>query len=513
MGLVLHSIGLATCGFAVAVLSLGIFVFGPEARSQGLEARRPLIFVPGLLGSRLCRPDPTKPTEMQVAWGTLGALPRFPSIRLSHDQTDKPDDLKPCGLVREIVYLGLFTQQVYAPVLRHLEQLGYRENHDLFIFDYDWRRSIFDNAEALDRFVTEKTPNRRVDILAHSMGGLVARVYTAKHGGAERVARLISAGTPFFGSIKVYETVEKGWGALNVAMGGLPAFRRTMLSFPAVFELMPRYAACCEGDAGTSKFIPANPEGWSALGWDGVDIATMPNLPATFTRIRALEEIIATRLPHGVEDVVLVGVDQRTSQRVGFERHRGATVVRVQTTWAGDGTVVRESAALPRATLRPTSFADHERILHDPQIQDFLRVALTKSVSEALDIVEVRPRGNILTIDGNVTELVGIVVEPGEPIYRTGDLCKVRVHVRLGSQQKLSPQSIKLTRRMPDGRAAKITLKPDPAASDPSNPFEQSFVGTFEAGVKPGNGMLRAVVDMAGEKPRVVERPVPVIAR
>ena len=66
---------------------------------------------------------------------------------------------------------------------------------------------------------------------------------------------------------------------------------------------------------------------------------------------------------------------------------------------------------------------------------------------------------------------------------------------------------------MPDGRAAKITLKSDPAASDPSNPFEQSFVGTFEAGVKPGNGMLRAVVDMAGEKARVVERPVPVIAR
>jgi pimeloyl-ACP methyl ester carboxylesterase len=509
MVLVLRPILLATW---VAALFLGFFVVGPEARGQSAEARRPLIFVPGLLGSRLCRPHPDKPSEMQVAWGTLTALPRFPSIRLSHDQTQKPDDIKPCGLVREIVYLGLFTQEVYAPVLRHLEQLGYRENRDLFIFDYDWRRSIFDNAETLDRFVREKAPDQRVDILAHSMGGLVARVYTAKYGGAERVARLISAGTPFLGSVKVYETVEKGWGALNVAMGGLPAFRRTMLSFPAVFELMPRYAACC-GPAGTGEFVPANPEGWSALGWDGVDIATMPNLPATFTRVRALEEIIATRLPQGVEDVVLIGVDQRTPQRVGFGRNRGATVVRVQTTWAGDGTVLRESAALPRATLHPTSFAVHERILNDPQIQEFLRVALTKSVSEALDIVKVRPRGNILTADGSVTELVGIVVEPDEPIYRTGDLCKVRVHVRLGSQRKLSPQSIKLTRRMPDGRAAKITLKPDRAASDPSNPFEQSFVGTFEAGVKPGNGMLRAVVDMAGEKARLVERPVPVIAR
>jgi hypothetical protein len=58
-----------------------------------------------------------------------------------------------------------------------------------------------------------------------------------------------------------------------------------------------------------------------------------------------------------------------------------------------------------------------------------------------------------------------------------------------------------------------IALKPDPAASDPTNPFEQSFVGQFEAGVKPGNGMLKAFVEIAGDKPRVVEHPVAVLAR
>jgi hypothetical protein len=73
--------------------------------------------------------------------------------------------------------------------------------------------------------------------------------------------------------------------------------------------------------------------------------------------------------------------------------------------------------------------------------------------------------------------------------------------------------AIKLTRRMADGREVAIRLQPDPAASDPSNPFEQSFVGQFEAGVTPGTGMLKAVVELAGAKPRVVEEPVPVIAR
>lgn len=485
---------------------------GAPAQTPSAKARTPLVFVPGMMGSRLCRANPGKPSEPEVVWGTLGALLKFPTIRVSHDRTQAADDIKPCGLVREIVYLGPLKQDVYAPVIKHLEAVGYREGRDLFVFDYDWRRSVFDNAQALDRFVREKAGNKRVDILAHSMGGLVARIYTIQDGGPERVARLISAGPPFYGSVKVYETVEKGWGALNVAMGGLAAFRRTMLSFPSVFELMPRYDGCCDGN-GAPAFTPSVGDRWHALGWDGVDTATMPNLPATFTRIKALENIVATPLPAGIEDVVLLGIDQRTSQRVGFEQSRNTTILHVQTSWAGDATVLRDSAALARAILYPTSFADHERILHDPQIQDFLKVALTRSVAEAVASVPVRPRGNIRTADGKVTQLVGIVIEPDEPIYRTGDVCKVRVHVRLGSQEKLAPDTIKLTRRMPDGRAAPITLKPDPAASDPHNPFEQSFVGQFDAGVKPGNGMLRAVVDIAGSKPRVVERPVPVIAR
>ena len=67
----------------------------------------------------------------------------------------------------------------------------------------------------LRRFVREKAPDGKVDILAHSMGALVARAYVVEGEGGERVARLFSAGAPFQGSVKVFQTVEKGWGPLN----------------------------------------------------------------------------------------------------------------------------------------------------------------------------------------------------------------------------------------------------------------------------------------------------------
>ncbi len=182
----------------------------------------------------------------------------------------------------------------------------------------------------------------------------------------------------------------------------------------------------------------------------------MPDLGTTFARIRTLESMVVRPMPKGVEDVLLVGVDQRTPQRAGFNGEGRTAVLKVQTTWAGDGTVIRDSAVLERMPLHPTSFADHQRILHDPQIQAFLRVALIKGVDQALASVPVRPRGKVRAADGSLTELVGVVVEPDEPIYKTGDICKVRVHLRLGDITKFDPASIRLTRRMMDGREVPI---------------------------------------------------------
>jgi pimeloyl-ACP methyl ester carboxylesterase len=506
------------CALALT-LTVAVMAVALPGRAWRAEAAaapvRPLIFVPGLLGSRLCRADPAGGAggEPNVVWGTLGALSAFPTLRLEPGTSDQA--IKPCGLLRQIVYLGLFTQQIYAPVVAHLERLGYREGRNLFVFDYDWRRSVFDNAAALAAFVREKIPDetQQFDILAHSMGGLVSRVYVGKLGGSARTARLFSAGTPFFGSVKVYETLEQGWGAANYLMGGLTEFRRTMLSFPSAYELMPRYDACCSGGVGGApSFVPANIDAWRALAWEGIDSATMPDLTATFARVEELRDIIAKPLPPTVEDVLLVGVDQRTPHRVAFEQAGPTISTRVVKTWAGDGTVVRESAALARAPVRPTSFADHEKILHDPQIQQFLAVALTRSVSDALREVPIRPRDKVRMRDGKVTELVGIAIVADQPMYRAGEKGKVHVHVRLATKEPLARDKIRVVLHAPDGRRKAIAMKSDPAASEPTNPFEQTFGGRFDVGTDTGTAILKVTIAVTGAQPRVAERSFAVMA-
>src|SRR5690606_3731738 len=138
----------------------------------------------------------------------------------------------------------------------------------------------------------------------------------------------------------------------------------------------------------------------------------------------------------------------RTPERAAFSSVDGQSVLQVEHTWAGDGTVIRNSAVIESAALHPTSFADHQRILNDPQIQEFLKVALVRSVGEAMATVQVRARGTMRALDGSVTELVGIKLEADQPVYRTGDSGKVHVHLRLGDRTRVEAGAITLTRRM-----------------------------------------------------------------
>jgi pimeloyl-ACP methyl ester carboxylesterase len=498
---------------AAALVVIGAVVSdgwrGATAQAAAEAPRRPLVFIPGLLGSRLCRPNPDNPRDPIVAWGTLAALPSLSDLKL---ETDDEDDIRPCGLVRDVVFFGLYTQEVYSPIIARLERLGYRENKDLLIFDYDWRRSVFDNAQALAAFVRDKVgPDQPIDIVAHSMGGLIARIYAVELGGGRQIARLFSAGTPFLGSVKTYETMEKGFGALNAVMGGIAAFRRTLLSFPSIYELSPRYDVCC--DVGTTGFRPDDPQAWRSLGWEGIDPTAMPDIATKAKRAAEVQRIVDTPLPAGVEDVMVIGVDQRTPYRIAFERYGGVATTRVETTWNGDGTVVRESAVLPRAAIHPTSFADHQNILNDAQVQDFLAVALTRGVGEAVRGVPVRPRDHIRSFAGVLAELIGVAVTPERLVYRPGDIGEVRVQFRLGAALPLSDRIVRLELRAPGAAAQPIALRADPGAFDPANPFEQTFVGRFAAGVAPGPRVLRATVLVEGGQTRVVEQSIGVVAR
>jgi pimeloyl-ACP methyl ester carboxylesterase len=71
---------------------------------------------------------------------------------------------------------------------------------DQLATSYRPRGSIEALALQLKRTIDDRVRGGRIDVIAHSMGGLVARFYAQHLGGARRVDRLITLGTPHRGS-------------------------------------------------------------------------------------------------------------------------------------------------------------------------------------------------------------------------------------------------------------------------------------------------------------------------
>lgn len=105
--------------------------------------------------------------------------------------------------------------KTYNILINSLDQNGYQENINLFKFPYEWRNSNIITADLLRQKIQDvknQTKVSKVDLVAHSMGGLVSRQYTEGENYQNDVDQLITLGTPHKGSPKSYLKWEAGEG-------------------------------------------------------------------------------------------------------------------------------------------------------------------------------------------------------------------------------------------------------------------------------------------------------------
>jgi len=147
---------------------------------------------------------------------------------------------------------GLFP--VYGPFINHMNSLG----RTFYPFAYDWRRDLNETTLRFQDFlrIVHKKHNQKIQIIAHSMGGLITLASINTHdgellnGGENRndndgaqkvgiidiVHSVVYAGVPF----------HRGIGFLKDMMLNLPTGRNTkilnpsvMFSFPSVYTFFP----------------------------------------------------------------------------------------------------------------------------------------------------------------------------------------------------------------------------------------------------------------------------------
>ncbi len=103
----------------------------------------------------------------------------------------------------------------YDDIVESLQKNGFKKDIDFFLFPYNWRISNSDTAVVLKnkiRQIKEQTKISKVDLVVHSMGGLVARSYAERDNYADNIDQIIFLGTPHRGAPKAYLMWEAGEG-------------------------------------------------------------------------------------------------------------------------------------------------------------------------------------------------------------------------------------------------------------------------------------------------------------
>ena len=227
---------------------LTIFTFSIQAQTTETKGKNPIIIIPGLTGSELVNSQ-TKETVWFKPQRAKDDDLRLPISSLN--VAKNKDSLVPGDLIRNVKLLKFLPEiEIYQKLIDALQTRGgYTEGKwdnptvkgyedTFYVFAYDWRLDNVENAQLLMRKIetlkrTLKRPNLKFNIVAHSMGGLIAR-YAAMYGsadlpagkprptwaGAKNFSKVFLLGTPNEGSPQSLDALINGFsyvgGGLNL---------------------------------------------------------------------------------------------------------------------------------------------------------------------------------------------------------------------------------------------------------------------------------------------------------
>lgn len=272
-----------------------------DAKAQ--TGKRPVIIIPGILGSELINPE-----KQEIAWLNFSDA-KNDSLRLpiSPDLSKNKDSLIPRRIIEKAkVFKFLPEVTIYQTLIQTLEKYGnYKEgdwenpgaagDRDTFyVFSYDWRLDNVENANKLIKDIEQLKQklgksSLRFNVIAHSMGGLIMR-YAAMYGekdlpadgvkpkpdwsGAKHFNKIFMFGVPNEGSMEAFESVLKGY-RVPIPTGKFKISSlssEVAISSPAIFQLLPHQ--------NTAKFYDENlkpieidlynAETWKRYNWSAV---------------------------------------------------------------------------------------------------------------------------------------------------------------------------------------------------------------------------------------------------
>lgn len=146
-------------------------------------------------------PGSSRPSYRAIAQETLAAIALAILYPFGMRRVVKPTPRARRQRTVVLVHGYLCNPSVFYPMATYMRYHGIPQ---LMHFGYDSTQGVERGAISLRDFLKRNVRGGEVDLVCHSLGGLVARSYLQELGGARRVQRCITLGTPHFGTYNAY---------------------------------------------------------------------------------------------------------------------------------------------------------------------------------------------------------------------------------------------------------------------------------------------------------------------
>lgn len=224
----------------------------------------PVVFIPGITASYL---QDEYPVDPEIIWSVLKK--DYDRIALH------PNDLRYEALEPARVRAGKLFEIAYREIIDEL-RYNLRDTEDqsipVYPFSYDWRMPLEIAQRQLDEFITEVidrtkllkhyytqgyADDAKVNLIAHSMGGLVVAGYLSNKGNTAPVHKVVTLASPFQGSFEAVIKITTGTANLGTSPPSSREREAARIT-PGLYHLLPSFrdGVIASGDIPTSFFDP-----------------------------------------------------------------------------------------------------------------------------------------------------------------------------------------------------------------------------------------------------------------
>jgi pimeloyl-ACP methyl ester carboxylesterase len=325
-----------------------------------------VVLLPGISGSALAK-------DGREIWGTSsGAIwdaitSGADSIRALALGSDDPsaddlhDGITATRLIPDLHTIpGLWKIDGYSTTTASLvANLALSPGHNYFNFPYDWRRDNRVSARRLARATQQwlqawrassGNNEAKLTLIAHSMGGIVARYFLEVLGGWRDTRTLITFGTPYKGSLNAVGYLANGYakriGPLKVDLS------ETIRTFTALYQLLPTFKCVDKGDGVLVRVGETS-------GLPNIDATRAAQAFAFHKEIRDAQERNSQNEAYrkeGYKIFPIVGIEQPTFTSAVVARDG-----KLELSQSLEGKAVGGDNVVPRVSATPLELSDQRR--------------------------------------------------------------------------------------------------------------------------------------------------------